>query len=573
MATAATRTSPAAATTGRFTQRQIMTILIGLMLGMFLAALDQTIVAAAIRTIGDDLHGLSIQAWVTTAYLITSTISTPLYGKLSDLYGRKPFFLTAITIFIIGSAASSFSTSMYMLAAFRAFQGLGAGGLFSLALAIVGDIVSPRERARYQGYFLAVFGTSSVLGPVIGGFFAGTGSILGITGWRWVFLVNVPIGIVALFVVARTLNIPHTRRPARIDWMGAVSLIICLIPILIVAEQGQTWGWGSGDALLCYGLGVLGLILFIVSERIMGDAALIPLRFFRNGIFSLTSVVAVVIGMGMFGGLSVLPLYLQIVKGATPTESGLMLLPLTAGLMVGSIISGQLISRTGRYKIFPIIGSACTLVALVLMHGIGATTPLWQTEIYTTLFGLGIGNLMQPITLATQNAMPPRDIGVATSSSTFFRQMGGTLGTAVFLSILFSTVGTGIGNAFASVARTASFQAALHSPAVLHNPANQPILALLHSKGGSVSSSSLNDTAFLQHADPRLAQPFFVGFSQSMDLVFISASVIVALAFLLVLFLKELPLRTVSGLEAQQAAAGAMADAATNTRLTQTGTR
>jgi EmrB/QacA subfamily drug resistance transporter len=571
-ARASAPTVPASLPAGRLTQRQILAILTGLMLGMFLAALDQTIVASAIRTIGDDLHGLSIQAWVTTAYLITSTISTPLYGKLSDIYGRKPFFLAAISIFIVGSAASSFSTSMYMLAGFRAFQGLGAGGLFTLALSIIGDIVSPRERARYQGYFLAVFGTSSVLGPVIGGFFAGSPSILAIAGWRWVFLVNVPIGIVALFVVARTLNIPHTRREARIDWIGALSLIVCLIPLLVVAEEGQTWGWGSGQALLCYVIGVAGLAAFIATEARMGDAALIPLRFFRNPVFSLTSVVAVVIGMGMFGGLSVLPLYLQIVKGATPTESGLMLLPLTAGMMLGSIFSGQLISRTGRYKIFPIFGSACTLLALVLMHFIGATTPLWHTEIFTAIFGIGVGNLMQPITLATQNAMPPRDIGVATSSSTFFRQMGGTLGTAVFLSILFSTVGANIRNAFASAAKTPAFQAALNDPKVLSNPANQPILGFLHSQGGgAVSSSALNDTAFLQHADARLAQPFFIGFSQSMDLVFISAAGIVAVAFVLVLFLKELPLRTVSGIEAQQAAAGAMAEASTNTRVANSG--
>src|SRR5450631_4340788 len=214
-------------TAGRFTHRQILTVLVGLMMGMFLASLDQTIVSTAIRTIGDDLHGLSVQAWVTTAYLITSTISTPLYGKLSDLYGRKPFYLLAITIFLIGSAASAFSTSMYMLAGFRAFQGLGAGGLFSLALAIIGDIVPPRERAKYQGYFLAVFGTASVLGPVIGGFFAGSSSILTITGWRWVFLVNVPIGIVALYVVWRTLNLPNTHRPAQIDWVGVGALFVC----------------------------------------------------------------------------------------------------------------------------------------------------------------------------------------------------------------------------------------------------------------------------------------------------------------------------------------------------------
>ncbi|HWE62115.1 MAG TPA: MDR family MFS transporter [Chloroflexota bacterium] len=539
-----------------FTHRQVLTILIGLMLGMFLAALDQTIVASAIRTIGDDLHGLSVQAWVTTAYLITSTISTPLYGKLSDLYGRKPFFLLAITVFIVGSAASSFSTSMYMLAAFRAFQGLGAGGLFSMALAIIGDIVSPRERARYQGYFLAVFGTSSVLGPVVGGFFAGTSSILGIAGWRWVFLVNVPIGIVALIAVWYTLNIPHVPRKARIDWGGAVALIVCLIPLLIVAEQGRLWGWGSARALLCYAIGIIGLALFIVAEYRMGDDALIPLRFFRNKVFSISSAVAVVVGMGMFGGLSVLPLYLQIVRGASPTESGLLLLPLTGGLMVASIISGQMISRTGRYKIFPIIGGALMIIALLLMHGIGADTPLWQTGLYTAIFGLGVGNLMQPITLAAQNAMPARDIGVATSSTTFFRQMGGTLGTAVFLSVLFSTVGDNIRNAFIRAARTAQFQAALHDPKVLANAANKPILAFIRG-AGQVSSSTLNDTSFLNHADRRLAEPFFVGFSQSMDLVFILGAAVVCIGFVLVLFLPELPLRTTSGLEAQRAAANA----------------
>ena len=356
--TSAPSEAAAAPGVGGFTHRQVLTILTGLMLGMFLAALDQNIVATAIRTIGDDLHGLSVQAWVTTAYLITSTVSTPLYGKLSDLYGRKPFFLIAITIFITGSAACAFSTSMYMLAAFRAYQGLGAGGLFSLALAIIGDIVSPRDRAKYQGYFLAVFGTASVLGPVLGGFFAGASSILTITGWRWVFLVNVPIGVVALYVVWRTLNLPNTHRPARIDWVGVGRRsFVCLVPLLVVAEQGQKWGWGSGTSLACYALGIAGLVLFILAEHRMGDDALIPLRFFQNRVFSLTSIVGVLVGMGLFGGISVLPLYLQIVRGVSPTESGLLLIPLTAGLMIGAIISGQLISRTGRYKIFPVVGS------------------------------------------------------------------------------------------------------------------------------------------------------------------------------------------------------------------------
>jgi EmrB/QacA subfamily drug resistance transporter len=537
--------------TGGFTHRQVLTILTGLMLGMFLAALDQNIVATAIRTIGDDLHGLSVQAWVTTAYLITSTVSTPLYGKLSDLYGRKPFFLIAITIFITGSAACAFSTSMYMLAAFRAYQGLGAGGLFSLALAIIGDIVSPRDRAKYQGYFLAVFGTASVLGPVLGGFFAGSSSILTITGWRWVFLVNVPVGIVALYVVWRTLNLPNTHRPARIDWVGVASLFVCLVPLLVVAEQGQKWGWASGTSLACYALGIAGLALFILAEHRMGDDALIPLRFFQNRVFSLTSIVGLVVGMGLFGGISVLPLYLQIVRGVSPTEAGLLLIPLTAGLMVGAIISGQMISRTGHYKVFPIVGSGLCVVALVLMSFIGADTPLWQTDVYGALFGLGIGNIMQPITLATQNAMPARDIGVATSSATFFRQMGGTLGVAVFLSVLFSTAGGNIAHAYKNAAKSASFQSLTTDPTVTSAAGNKPLLAILN--GQKLSSSSLNDTSFLKHADKRLAHPFFVGFSNSMDVIFLLAAAVMLIGFLVLLAVEELPLRTMSGIQAQQA--------------------
>src|SRR3954452_20561382 len=309
MTTPPTATPPSAP--GEYTHAQILTILGGLMMGMFLGALDQTIVSTSIRTIADDLDGLSVQAWVTTAYLITSTIATPLYGKLSDLYGRRPLFLTAISIFVIGSAACSFATSMYMLAGFRAFQGLGAGGLFSLALAIIGDIVPPRERARYQGYFLAVFGTSSVLGPVIGGFFAGAESILGIAGWRWVFLVNVPIGIAALIVVAKVLHLRHTPRPHRIDWWGAITICICLVPLLTVAEQGRSWGWDSPRSIACFVVGAIGLALFILAEALMREEALIPLRFFRNATFSLTSIGGFIVGMGMFGGLALLPLYLQ----------------------------------------------------------------------------------------------------------------------------------------------------------------------------------------------------------------------------------------------------------------------
>jgi EmrB/QacA subfamily drug resistance transporter len=298
-----------------YTHRQILTILSGLLLGMFLAALDQTVVSTAIYKIGESLNGLTAQAWVTTSFLITSTIATPLYGKLSDIYGRKPFFLFAIGVFVLGSALCTLSTSMYMLAAFRAFQGIGAGGLFSLALAIVGDILAPRERAKYQGYFMAVFGTSSVLGRVVGGALAGQNSILGIAGWRWIFLINVPIGLLALSVVSRVLHVAHTPRRHRIDYWGAVSLAIGLVPLLIIAEQGRTWGWGSAAAFACYVVGVLGLVSFVAVERAMGESALLPLRLFRNGVFAVGSAQSTIIGIGMFGGITLLPLYLQLVKG------------------------------------------------------------------------------------------------------------------------------------------------------------------------------------------------------------------------------------------------------------------
>ncbi|MFZ0873124.1 MAG: MFS transporter [Pseudonocardiaceae bacterium] len=539
---------------GSFTHRQIVTVMLGLMLGVLLAALDQTIVSTAIRTIADDLHGLNLQAWATTAYLIAATISTPLYGKLSDLYGRKPFFLTAISIFIVGSVLCTFSTSMYQLAAFRAIQGLGAGGLMSLAFAIIGDIVPPRERARYQGYFLAVFGAASVVGPLAGGAFAGAASILGFAGWRWVFLLNVPIAAAALIVVYKVLNIPHTPREHRIDWPGALALTVGVIPVLVVAEQGQGWGWGSAPAILCYLIAAAGLIAFITAERRIGDDALLPLRLFRNSVFSVTSASGLIIGTGMFGGLILIPQYLQIVKGVSPTEAGLRLLPLMGGIMAASLGSGQLTSRTGRYKILPVLGTALMTVALLLLYlRLDVDTSLLEVEIYMALFGLGLGGCLQTLIMAAQNAVPARDMGVATASSTFFRQMGGTLGVAVFLSILFSTAGGRIADAFRTIVPTPEFQSALADPAVRNNPANAAVLQTVRSgavSGAGNASGVLQDSSFLQHIDPRLARPFLVGFSNAMDEVFLVAAGVMFIAFVLLLFLEEVPLRTQSGIEA-----------------------
>jgi len=545
--------APAAAPAGLLSHRQILTIFAGLMVGMFLAALDQTIVATSIRTIADDLDGLSLQAWATTAYLITATITTPLYGKLSDIFGRKPLFLAAISIFVIGSVACTFATSMYQLAAFRAIQGLGAGGLFSLALTIIGDIVAPRERAKYQGYFVAVFGTSSVLGPVAGGFFAGQPELLGITGWRWVFLLNVPLGILALTVVTKVLNVPHRKRAHRIDWPGALALVVGLVPLLIVAEQGRIWGWDSARSLLCYATGAVGIGAFVLLERRIGDDALLPLRFFRSGVFSWGSIAGFVAGMGMFGALALLPLYLQVVKGSTPTEAGLQTLPLVFGIMSMSVLSGQLISRTGRYKIWPIIGLSLMIVGLATLSRVGVDTPYWQTALVMVVIGWGLGGNLQPLTLAVQNAMPPRDMGVATASATFFRQMGGTLGTAVFLSILFNVLGTQVADNIRAAARTPGFRAVLADPAAAANPANAPILGFLRApQGGGAPSLSLDDSSFLAAADPTLARPILVGFAGSMSVVFLVAAAALVIGLLAVIMMKEVPLRTRSGIDAQR---------------------
>jgi EmrB/QacA subfamily drug resistance transporter len=524
---------------GELSHRQILTILSGLMLGMFLASLDQTIVSTAIKTIGNDLHGLAAQAWVTTAFLITSTIAAPLFGKLSDIYGRKRLFMASIVIFVAGSALCGLAQSMYELAAFRAFQGIGAGGIMPLALAIIGDIIPPRQRARYQGYMMAVFASSSVLGPVLGGLLSGASTIGGVAGWRWIFYINVPIAAVGLVVIARVLRVDFARQKRRVDWLGSVALTGGLVPLLIVAEQGGGWGWASAASLLCYFIGAAGLIAFVWIQHRMGDDAVLPLRLFRNRTFSVASAQVTIIGMAMFGGLAVLPLYLQIVKGASPAKSGLLMIPLVAGLMLASLACGQVTSRTGRYKIFPVIGSVLMVIGMALLTRIGAGTPLPRTDLYMALFGVGLGMNMQSLVLAMQSAVPAKDMGVASAASTFFRSIGGTLGTSIFLSVLFSLAGTKI---------TSAYAAAQHAPAFTAAAKAHPgqLASLQQHLGGG-----LNDTSFLTSLAQPLTHPFYVGFSAAGGVVFAACAILLVAAVVLSAFLKEVPLRLVSGNQAR----------------------
>ena len=533
-------------------QRQIWVVLIGLMSGMFLAALDQSVVSSAMRTIADDLDGLALQAWATTAYLITSTVSTPIYGKLGDIFGRRPLFMVAIGIFILGSLATGLAGSMFELAMFRAIQGLGAGGLFSLALTIVADIVPPRERARYQGMFLAVFGTSSVAGPVIGGAFAGVDEILFLDGWRWVFLMNLPIGAVSMFMVLTFLHIPHNPRPQKIDWWGAVTIVMAVVPILLVAEQGREWGWSSPLAIAMYVTGVTGIIAFIFIERRMGDAALLPLKIFKEPTFARTQLMGFIIGIGMFGGMITLPLILQVVYGASPTEAGLLMLPMVAGLMTASITSGRIMSKTGKYRIFFNVGTGLLLIGYTYMLLVlDATIPIWVVSIGMVIIGLGLGQLLQTTTVASQNSVHGRDIGVATSSITFFRQMGGTFGVAVFMSILFSQVTQKVVAAFDNPATQAGIAEALADRTVTSDPANAAIIGVLQN-GAEGASEITIDSSFLIGADDRLTLPFRIGFVESSLGVFLLATVFVGVAFVISFFIKEIPLRDKSA--AQEAA-------------------
>jgi EmrB/QacA subfamily drug resistance transporter len=515
-------------------RRQVMAILSGLLLATFVASLDQTVVAAAMYRIGESLDGLTAQAWVTTAFLISSTISVPVFGKLSDTHGRKRLFVAAIGVFLAGSVLCAFAGSMAMLAAFRAFQGIGAGGILTLTSAVMGDVVAPRDRAKYGGYFVAVYAVASVVGPVTGGALAGQRTLLGVDGWRWIFLLNLPVGLAACVVVTRALRAgQQRRRQRRLDLLGTLTLMIAAIPLLLVASRGQAWGWGGAASMTCFAIGALGVAGFLLAERRAGDGALLTLRLFRNHGFAVGAGQSLVVNIGMFADIVLLPLYLQLVKGYSPTAAGLLMLPQVAGTLLGSVIAGQFTARTGRYKILPVIGSVLLLAGMALLGRLAAGTPLAYAEVVMFLIGAGSTLYAQTITLSMQNALPQADLGVATSSNTFFRQIGATAGAAVFLSITYSAAGRAITTAYASAPPSLRAVTARH-------PGQAGALRL----ASSGSQSALNNTAFLARLDPVLAQPFRQGFTSALDLAFWIAALVMGAALVLALLIRELPLRT-----------------------------
>ncbi|MGW4028282.1 DHA2 family efflux MFS transporter permease subunit [Streptomyces sp. NPDC004838] len=490
-------------------RRSVMAAIGALLLGMLLAALDQTIVSTALPTIVSDLGGLEHLSWVVTAYLLASTAATPLWGKLGDQYGRKKLFQTAIVIFLIGSALCGLAQNMPQLIGFRALQGLGGGGLMVLSMAIVGDIVPPRERGRYQGLFGAVFGASSVLGPLLGGFFTEHLS------WRWVFYVNLPVGVVALAVIAAALHIPARRTKHTIDYLGTfliASVATCLV--LVASLGGVTWGWGSPQIIGLAVLGLVLLVLFVAVERRAAEPVL-PLRLFRIRTFSLVAVISFIVGFAMFGAMTFLPTFLQVVHGISPTLSGVHMLPMVIGMLLMSTVSGQIVSHTGRWKVFPILGTAVTAIGLLLLHQLTENSATWVMSLYLFVFGAGLGLVMQVLVLVVQNAVRYEDLGVATSGATFFRSIGASFGVAIF--------GTIFSNGLQD--RLAAALAGRHVPP------------------GAGSGELAADPHAIAELPPALQQPVIHAYASSITAVFLYAVPIVLLAFAVAWFLKEDRLR------------------------------
>jgi EmrB/QacA subfamily drug resistance transporter len=505
------------------THRQILVVFSGLMAGMLLAALDQTIVSTALPTIVGDLGGLNRLAWVVTAYILASTISTPLYGKLGDLYGRKRLFQAAIVIFLVGSVLCGLAQNMLELIGFRALQGLGAGGLMVGAFAIIGDVVSPRERGRYMGYMGGVWAFASVVGPLIGGF------IVDNLSWRWVFYVNVPVAAVALVVVAAVLPASGERVSHRIDVEGTILLAGAAGSITL----GLTWGgvqyaWGSPTIVGLFVAGAALVVAFIFQER-RAKEPIVPLSLFRNGIFNVSTGTGFIVGLAMFGAITYLPVYMQVVHGVTPTSSGLRLLPLMAGVLGSSVIGGRIISKVGRYKAFPIVGTALMAIGMYLLSHLGPHTSFMLAYLYMLVLGIGLGSVMQVLILAVQNAVDYRNLGVATSTSTFFRSMGGSFGVAIFGTIFSNRLGHWLPRL-------------VPKSVLAHTPPSQ----LIHAS-----------PAQLRALPPEVHAGLVDAISRSLNTVFLWAVPVCTLAFVLTLFLKELPLRTEAhdpGLTAAEAA-------------------
>ena len=519
-----TKNPPINASAKAHTHKEIMIILGGLMTGMLLAALDQTIVSTALKNIVEEFDGLNHYTWVVTAYLLTSTASTPLYGKISDIYGRRIVFQFAIVTFLIGSLLAGAAQNMEQLIATRALQGLGAGGLMALTFVIIGDIVPPRERGKYQGYFGAVWGLSSVAGPLLGGFFSDNGQILGISGWRWIFLINLPLGIASLIITSAVLHIPKVKRDHSIDYLGAVLMVasVCLI-LLSASIYGPQYGWGDSRTVTYALVGIVLTILFLLWER-KAKEPILPLYLFKNHTFSVTSALGAVIGAGMFGAIIMLPLYFQVVRGYSATEAGLKLIPLMLGIVSTSIISGKMISKHGHYKRFPIMGSAIMTVGILLMTRLQIDTPYWQISIYAIMVGAGLGLSMQTIVIALQNSVEFKDMGVATSSNTFFRSLGSVFGTAIFGSILTNRVVHYMSTGFGDLAKT--------NPSALEGFDTSKLAALT------------NNTAVLKTFPPVIKQTALEAFVNSFHVVFYAAAPITLLGLALAFMLRETPLRT-----------------------------
>jgi EmrB/QacA subfamily drug resistance transporter len=492
---------------GALSHREILIVFSGLMAGLLVAALDQTIVATALPTIVGDLGGLNHLSWVVTAYLLTSTVSVPLYGKVSDLLGRKIVFQAAIVIFVAGSMLAGLSQNMLELVLFRALQGVGGGGLISMAQAIIGDIVAPRERGKYQGYLGAVFAFASVVGPLLGGWFVDH------LTWRWVFYVNVPVGAMALLVTSSVLNVNFRRVQHAIDYLGAALVMgsaTCLL--LVTVWGGVQYPWGSPTIIGLAIVGVVLLVLFIVQE---GRAAepVIPLRLWRDPVFSVASGLEFLVGFAMFGAIIFLPLYLQTVGGASAENSGLLILPLMAGLMISSIGSGRMITRTGRYKRFPIVGTATIAVAMYLMSTMGVGTSRITSSLYMAVLGLGIGMIIQVMVLAVQNSVPHSDLGTATATESFTRSMGGAFGVAIY-------------------------------GAIFNNRLAFNLAQLLPTGRGSVNAAQLQGSPqAIRALPPAIRGPVLLALARSIHVVFLFAVPLAIAAFLVTWLLPEKELR------------------------------